>query len=699
MHATLVSLLLSCAAATAPGEPRLLNSFETPADVAALQNHGVRLESIARGATDGKQALRVSFLDGEYPNIQAVAREPWDWAAFGALALDMTNPGSEPLEFGIRVDDDLRADGIKFCCQAGGRIEPGQSMTIALPLAEAVDPMKYGMRGLPPAHPEMHALQPYSAKPINLHHVVAWQVFMHRPQQPAVLILDNVRLVEWRIPLDGIVDEFGQYAKADWPGKLKDVSGFAARRSAEEADLKAHPAPPDRDKYGGYTKAPARRATGFFRTEKIDGKWWLITPDGHVFFSTGMDCVTLWNATITTGREQMFAWLPDKTDPLARHAGRFSNIHSGPVKQGADFNFFTCNLERKFGRDYEQPWFDEAITRLLSWGFNTIGNWSDQRLYGNGRIPYVATTGIGGPHRRISSGSDYWGKMHDPFDPQFRQDTADAIRGLAARIKDDPWCIGWFVDNELSWGGWGDDNGRYGLALGSLAEPGDCHAKNAILSQLKTKYGQIGKLNEAWGANFADWAALQKPYKPSGQLSSAMKADLAAFVRDFARQYFRVVRDELHKADPNHLYLGCRFAWHTPEAVAAAAEICDVVSFNIYQPRLDPAKLPALKTFDKPCIIGEFHFGALDRGMFHTGLVSTPNQKARAAMYQDYLRSVAEHPNFVGCHWFQYVDEPLTGRSFDGENYEIGFVTVTDTPYPEMIEAARAVHAEIYPRR
>ena len=26
------------------------------------------------------------------------------------------------------------------------------------------------------------------------------------------------------------------------------------------------------------------------------------------------------------------------------------------------------------------------------------------------------------------------------------------------------------------------------------------------------------------------------------------------------------------------------------------------------------------------------------------------------------------------------VDEPLTGRAYDGENYNIGFLTVTDTP-------------------
>jgi agarase len=44
------------------------------------------------------------------------------------------------------------------------------------------------------------------------------------------------------------------------------------------------------------------------------------------------------------------------------------------------------------------------------------------------------------------------------------------------------------------------------------------------------------------------------------------------------------------------------------------------------------------------------------------------------------------------------VDEPLTGRSYDGENYNIGILTVTDTPYPELVTAARAIHRQAYAR-
>ena len=92
---------------------------------------------------------------------------------------------------------------------------------------------------------------------------------------------------------------------------------------------------------------------------------------------------------------------------------------------------------------------------------------------------------------------------------------------------------------------------------------------------------------------------------------------------------------------PNQLYLGCRFASRPTEAVSVAAQYCDVVSFNIYNRSLDPNTWAFTSTLGKPCVIGEFHFGALDRGMFHPGLVRTGDQADRGRAYQEYLQQRA----------------------------------------------------------
>ena len=121
---------------------------------------------------------------------------------------------------------------------------------------------------------------------------------------------------------------------------------------------------------------------------------------------------------------------------------------------------------------------------------------------------------------------------------------------------------------------------------------------------------------------------------------------------------------------------------------------CDVVSYNRYQRTLAGFKFPG--GIDVPLIIGEFHFGALDRGLFHTGLVPVASQSDRAKAYTDYVRSALRHPQFVGTHWFQYQDEPTTGRNYDEENYQIGFVDIVDTPYAETIAASRSLGAALY---
>jgi hypothetical protein len=67
-------------------------------------------------------------------------------------------------------------------------------------------------------------------------------------------------------------------------------------------------------------------------------------------------------------------------------------------------------------------------------------------------------------------------------------------------------------------------------------------------------------------------------------------------------------------------------------------------------------------------------------------------------MYASYVRSALENPYMIGTHWFQYGDQPLTGRS-DGENYQIGFIDVTDQPYPEIVAGSRSVGYGMYEHR
>src|SRR5260370_10098676 len=89
----------------------------------------------------------------------------------------------------------------------------------------------------------------------------------------------------------------------------------------------------------------------------------------------------------------------------------------------------------------------------------------------------------------------------------------------------------------------------------------------------------------------------------------AIVRDLAAFTQQFAEAYFRTVAEALHRHDPDHLYLGSRFAWQTREAVEACARWCDVVSFNPYRRSIadDPGAWARFHGLGKPALTGDFH--------------------------------------------------------------------------------------------
>jgi hypothetical protein len=67
-------------------------------------------------------------------------------------------------------------------------------------------------------------------------------------------------------------------------------------------------------------------------------------------------------------------------------------------------------------------------------------------------------------------------------------------------------------------------------------------------------------------------------------------------------------------------------------------------------------------------------------------------------MYISYVKSALENPYMIGTHWFQYGDQATTGRR-DGENYQVGFIDICDTPYPETVKACREIGYKLYEYR
>ena len=469
------------------------------------------------------------------------------------------------------------------------------------------------------------------------------------------------------------IDRYGQFAHSEWPEKVHSDDDLRADLAREEAELAASPRPAPWDRFGGWKDGPQLHATGHFRTELVDSKWWLVTPEGHLFFSTGIDVVR--NNT-------------DSSD-----GSKHPDWHAAPVPPNHQMAYPDWNLKKKFGKDdYLADYYAFVQRRLPAWGVNTIGNWAARELLTAATMPYVVTLGENErsiPH--VPGGL----KFYDVFDPQFvpalRAHIAKRFREDAAarRARTDPFCIGFFFDNELQFNP---------CVAKAVAAPFDeCAAKRELLRRAYAKYGQdIASLNAAWGTDFADWEAAKAiAAEPKGP---GWREDRNAFQTEWFERYFREVKAAIAAAAPGRLYLGCRFVGFRQSGLLwnAAAKHCDVVSVNAYANSIfNLSKKIMDGGVQKPILLGEFHFGCMDRGMFKASLCPVGDQVERGRSYARFVEGALRHPLLVGCHWFQYRDQPLIGRG-DGEAYQCGFVDGTDRPYRELCAAARDIGETMY---
>lgn len=472
------------------------------------------------------------------------------------------------------------------------------------------------------------------------------------------------------------LDAFGQTRVLDWPGKVHSEDELRAELKRELDAAQAVKRAAVFNRFGGWADGPQLKATGNFRTEKVGGRWWLVDPDGKLFFSTGVTGAGFNSPTpLTKAREQagFFAWLPPTNDPLAE-------LGISTSKQKRDINFPAMNLARAFGTNWNATARFLVHSQVRALGLNTLAAWSDDDLMRDARTPYTLTTGIWWP---------VWNNHGERMPSPFAKDFEDAIRKELAKsawAKDDPFCIGVFVDNELAW--------PDAFTPKVFAMPNWEPTKKWVLEKLQTKYADVAALNTNWGTKLAVWEDFYK--LEATEIPKQAHADIEPLYFDYARAYFMKCRRVINEVLPGKLYLGCR-THRGPKVVGrAAAGSVDVFSVNCYDTRAAAHQIET--TADQPVLAGEFHFGALDRGVPSPGLRGVHDQQQRGLAYANYLASALADPRFVGIHWFQWLDHPASGRP-DAENHACGFADVTGRVHAEFGRIVSQATRAMYPAR
>ncbi len=489
---------------------------------------------------------------------------------------------------------------------------------------------------------------------------------------------------EFPLPNKKCVDEFGQWKNKDWPGKIKCVEQLHEKIKMNEGELKY---PENKyNKWGANTAKKLTQGTGFFATKKVDGRWYLVDPDGYAYFSNGVCGAGLGGAGRVDGLMSLCENLPDRNTEYEQFYSE-RTLHRTPYMPPEfmiSYDFMHANLYKVYGENYQEKWRSNYRHILSKLGFNTTGNHPEHYLLATGqfeqpKIPYTHHLFIKFPDTSVRIFRDF----PDVLSEEYAQNSVEFAMQLKP-LKNDPYMLGYFMRNEPEF------NFVEDLIIADevLYNPEKTACKAGLKEHLVNKYSSIKALNIAWESTFNSFDDFDHSIKNCSLQYPKAKEDLREYSVFLVKEYVRIPAQACKKVDPNHLNLGMRWSKAINEDMCAGWEYLDVFSINCYSfnPQIDIDFVVKAKV-DLPVLIGEYHFGALDRGCSATGLKGVATQKDRANAYRMFVELCAEHPYGVGAHWFQFVDQFCLGR-FDGENYQIGVIDICTQPYPEFEQAS-----------
>ncbi len=380
-------------------------------------------------------------------------------------------------------------------------------------------------------------------------------------------------------------------------------------------------------KAAGTTPFPA---TGYFSVAQNNGRWWLVTPQGEPFYAAGIDTVSPVGDT-------------DRVTGLCLYCEAVASEYPN-----------------------DNDWATATLAQLRSWGFNTLGDFSDDSLLGS-QMPYEVQLTMAG-----TSDEDW-------FSPSFvTQADQVAATQIAPSCANDPNVIGYFTDEELNWG------------------PPD---SSVLLDQ---------------------YLAL-----PAGSPGLAVAEQYAGDPNEFlyavATRYFQVTTAAVRMYDTNHLILGVKAEGQEIQSqlLQAAAPYVNVFSLEDYalQPGLDalidkfwPQMLPDTPNLadmeqyvQRPLMIGEYAAiaaGPQDPNTDPWHLCSESQPASTCQRIRELHRSpLPGRAMDRRGRLVRVLRRTPGGRPGDGENNDFGMVNVEDQPYPTMESAMELMHSNIAPNR
>jgi len=344
-------------------------------------------------------------------------------------------------------------------------------------------------------------------------------------------------------------------------------------------------------RFGGFKGIQVSK-TGFFRTEKIDGRWWLVDPDGYVFISIGLN-----------------------------------HISSDPLKHPDNLHLF----QNKYKND--ETWIKKGLKKdLHDWGFNTIGWTQEIALRYEPLDPLKSQD-------KVDARRNWGGKTALIHDRVWEHE-----RYRWARI---PYChMLNFVNNAYWWDGycWHSDYvPHYPDVFNSFFEDYCDWTARHFCTQMAEDPYLIGYFH----SDVPDWAGEVHTNSWAKNLNLINKEDQGRLMA-IAKRYYQVTHDAIHRYDQNHLILGDRFLGDRtiPQAVLQALiPTVDVLSiqyggnFQEEKPKLDEC----YQITQKPVLMAD--------AVMPPQYYPEPCQKNRSIAYRRYITESLNSHYVIGVHF------------------------------------------------
>jgi hypothetical protein len=393
------------------------------------------------------------------------------------------------------------------------------------------------------------------------------------------------------------------------------------------------------DKYGA-RKDKKAKATGFFRAEKIDGRWWLVNPDGYLMINVGLNNVAT--------------------------AASDSSLQL---------------MNNKYGS--KNAWAKNTKDVMEELGYNALGAWSDnetfQVLPSQKTKPFSYTIIKGfmsdygkqkGKTFQLPGHTGYPDNTIFVFDAAF-ESFCDEYAKQLAKFKDDKNLFGYFSDNEMPFQRLSLD--RY-LDKKDSTDEGCVYAKKWLAEKNIIKKDITDKeRNEFLGVMAERYYSV---------VSKAIK---------------KYDPNHLYLGSRFHSY-----EKKVAEVFKAAGKYVDVVAVNYYR-EWTPLKEDVTNWeawSGKPFIITEWYTKGEDSGMpNYSGagwIVRT--QKDRGNFYQNFTLALLESKNCVGFHWFKYQDNDPSNLKTDPSNRDAnkGIVKLDYGLYTDLTDKMKEINTNIY---